>query len=87
MTDVPPTSRELEWQVTAEEREKKYTEMLKTSTEPWSMFNIPTICGPVDVILEMLEDRLNHAFGPDGYAVTLYLTNLDRPRREDDRTE
>lgn len=87
MSDTPPTSRELEWQVTAEERERKYAEMMKTSTEPWSLLAMPTIAGPVDVVLEMLEDRLNHAFGPDGYAITLYLTNLDRPRSEDDRAE
>lgn len=84
MTDTPHTSQELEWQVTQEERDQKYAEMMKTSTEPWGMLVLPTICGPVDVILEMLEDRLNHTFGPDGYAITVYLTNMDRPRREDD---
>lgn len=87
MTDTPLSSRDLEQQATSEELKRKYEDLMESSTAPWGLLVVPTFAGPIDVIMAMLEDKLNQIFGDDGYAITLYLTNLDRPRSEDDRAE
>lgn len=82
MTDHKPTAAELERFTTLAEREEKYGKYLK-SKSPWCVFSLGkpiAVAGPLDFVVEVLEDKLNDMVEELGLAVSIYVTDLDRPR-------